>query len=79
MTASPSAPPDASAIAAEVRQLALHAHNLLNDPTTEPHQFHDLARQITRLRRQVGSRRGNPVARWLDHLEQIIPVLSLRD
>ena len=70
--------PDASAIAAEVRQLARHAHRLLNDPATESRQLEDLARQITRLRRHVGSRRGTPVARWLDHLERMVPALSVQ-
>lgn len=67
MTASP---PDASALAAEVRQLARHAHSLLNDPASTPRQIEDLARRAARLRRSVGPRASVPVARWLDRLER---------
>jgi hypothetical protein len=78
MTVSCPAPPDASALAAEVRQLARHAHRLLNDPATDPQQLDDLSRRVARLRRQVNGRSALPVARWLDHLEQKLPARSAR-
>lgn len=74
MTATLSAPPDASALAAEVRQLARHAHRLLNDPHTPPHQLAELARRVSQLRDQVNERDDRPIARWLDGLERRLPV-----
>ena len=78
MTASPPAPPDASALASEVRQLARHAHRLLNDPATEPQQLDELSGRVARLRRQVHGRSALPVAGWLDRLEQKLPSRSAR-
>ncbi len=76
MTVSPPAPPDASALASEVRQLARHAHRLLNDPASDPQQLAELSRRVARLRRQVNGRSAHPVAGWLDRLEKRLPSLS---
>lgn len=78
MTASPSAPPDASALASEVRQLARHAHRLLSDPATEPQQLDELSKRVAHLRRQVNVRSTMPVAGWLDRLERKLPSRSPR-
>ncbi len=73
MTATLTAPPDASAIAAEVRQLARHAHRLLNDPATPPRQLVELSRRVARLRKLVTDHEDLPVTRWLDGLERRLP------
>lgn len=73
MTASPapSSLPDAPALAAEVRQLALLAHRLLNESAPDADARLDLSRRLNRLRRQVrAGRASESVARWLDRLDQ---------
>ena len=71
------APPDASSLADEVRQLARLAHRLLNDPATEPRQLDCLARRIGQMRSRHAARPGTPVARWLDHLEARVPAATV--
>ena len=71
MTAPPAPLPDAPALAAEVRQLALLAHRLLNDPSAPDDDRLDLSRRLNRLRRQVrAGRASGSVSRWLDRLDQ---------
>ncbi len=74
MTATPIAPPDASALAAEVRQIALLAHRMLNDPSASIDELRDLSARVARLRRQARGRQSVSVARWLDRLNERLAV-----
>ena len=75
MTATLYAPPDASVLAAEVRQLARHAHRLLKDPATPHRQLVELSQRVVRLRSEVTGLEDLPVTRWLDSLERRLPAV----
>jgi hypothetical protein len=77
MSVSSASPLDASALAAEVRQLARLAHRLLSDPTSDPDQIEALARKVSQLRRHAGLRKSEPVDRWLSRLERSLQVESV--
>lgn len=77
MSVSSTAPLDAAALAAAVRQLALQAHEVLNDPNSDPDEARALSDRAADLRRHLRGRMSGSVARWLDRLESRLTADSL--
>jgi hypothetical protein len=72
MTAEPIAPLDPAILADEVRDLANDAHRVLNAPTQEVPEIHDLSRRVAHLQDRIRGYPFDELASWLDNVRQII-------
>jgi hypothetical protein len=65
-------PLDPAALAEDVRELANHAHRVLNDPAPLVPEMDALAQRVANLQDQIRGYPFDELACWLDNVRQII-------
>jgi hypothetical protein len=62
--------PDAEELAASIRELAVDAHQALNDPLVTAAKLNDLSRRIEELRRSARSACLSEIDGWLHQVQR---------